>query len=413
MNSAIINLTHWHQPINQLYHPTGVLGSDKYQIVYTKNKLNKTKFYPILLKEWFFLLRKNGLLVIDYQPNKLCDWQKLEATLWWLWSNRYQIIYHQNISSNQSFKNLRLFINKNKNKGFIKPISNNKPVRLVCQKLTTTTIKNDSINKWTFGVITNGKRPDWLAEIITSIRKQKIPHYEIIVCGTYHGLPAPDIIYLPFNHRDYLGWITRKKNLIIKKAQYQNICLLHDRIILHSDWFKGIKKWGNCFEVIINKTVIQGSDDPVLDYLVYKNLDQLNINQLQDYFVYIPAGNIQYRDWDKNAISYSCNFITKKYILEQNPYNETTYWNQYEDLLMSQENIRKGILIRMNPAATYQMKIQTIKSDNQYFDFNQFKLGKYHHHHFLLIIGCYFLQLFKVKKTPKLLKLLKLFRSWL
>jgi len=141
--------------INQLYHPTGTFGSDSKKIVYSKDTINATKFYPILLKEWFYLLEKDGFLVIDYKPNKILGFQKLEETMWWLWQGKYNIIFHGQ-AKESNFKGI--------------PKSSKGYSRFICQKLVTTKIMGDDINKWTFGIITKGERDDWLEEIIQSIK---------------------------------------------------------------------------------------------------------------------------------------------------------------------------------------------------------------------------------------------------
>ena len=91
--------TRWHAEINQLYHPTGELGQDSCALVYSCDVLNITKFVPILIKEWFYLVKPGGYLVIDYKPNKICDWRKLEKMLWWLWKGNYEILFHEAIGN--------------------------------------------------------------------------------------------------------------------------------------------------------------------------------------------------------------------------------------------------------------------------------------------------------------------------
>src|SRR3989338_7984118 len=93
-SSVVRGVRHWAAEINQLYHPTGEWGQDMEEIVYASDNLNKTKFSPILLKEWFFLIKKEGCLIIDYQPNVLCDWKKMEESMWWLWKGKYENLYN-------------------------------------------------------------------------------------------------------------------------------------------------------------------------------------------------------------------------------------------------------------------------------------------------------------------------------
>ena len=83
--------------------------------------------------------------------------------------------------------------------------------RIICKKIESTKINGDSINKWTFGIVSNGLRKDWINLTIQSIRNQKIPQYEIIICGNYTGKKETDIKYIPFKERDDKGWITKKK----------------------------------------------------------------------------------------------------------------------------------------------------------------------------------------------------------
>lgn len=369
-------------PINQLYHPTGKWQPDSQELVYSSKILNTTKFTPILLKEWFYLVKNKGYLVIDYKPNKLCDWQKLEELMWWLWKSKYEIIFHAPIPTknlkNINNTNLKRFINsiKNTDQSVTKnQISSSNPyLRFICQKMVSTTISNDSINKWTFGIITNGERLDWLKEIVDSIRQQKIPNYQIIICGQYpHNKKDKDILYIPFNQRNDKAWITKKKNLIAKQARYNNLCLIHDRVILDKNWYRGIKKWGNCFETISGKTSIPNK--PNLDYACFEGLNNLNPKKM-NYFYYFRSGNLQVEDWDQDVAGYSTSFIIKKNILINNPFNETLYRKKFEDIIMSQENNKKGYLIRMSPKINFHMKVQTIPFHYSYFTFNDQKLGK-------------------------------------
>lgn len=312
--------------INQLYHPTGELGQDSQKIVYTKGTVNATKFYPILLKEWFYLVKQDGFLVIDYKPNKILDFQKLEETMWWLWQGAYDILYH-GPAEKSDFREAPV------SKGYD---------RFICKKIISTEIPDDNINSWTFGIITKGERDDWLEEIIQSIKDQKIPNYEIIICGTYRDRKEKDFKYIPFFDRDERGWITRKKNLIAKEAKYENICIVHDRIVFDKDWFKGMKKYGNCFDVLCNQQSLKGSSLQTGDWLTY-GYDKLNS----------PYGisKLRYNDWDRFVYMGGQLSIMKKSVWQKCPWNETLYWGE-EDVELSFRFRDAGFLIRFNPYST-------------------------------------------------------------
>lgn len=307
--------------INQLYHPTGTFGSDSKELVYSQDTINATKFYPILLKEWFYLLKKDGYLIIDYRPNRILNFQKLEETMWWLWKGKYNITFH-GPAKESNFKKA--------------PKPGNGYFRFICQKLVNTKIAGDDINKWTFGIITKGERDDWLEEIISSIRAQKIPNFEIIICGTYRNRKEKNFKYIPFFDRDARGWITKKKNLIAREAKYENICIVHDRIVFDKDWFSGMKKYGNCFDVLCNEQTFQGKRAG--DWLTYGG------NPLNS-----PYGisELHYSDWDKFVYMGGQLSILKKSVWGKCRWNETLYWGE-EDVELSFRFRDNGFLIRFN-----------------------------------------------------------------
>lgn len=327
--------------INQLYHPTGKFGTDLFDEVYSKDDLNKTKFVPILIKEWFYLVKKDGKLVIDYQPNSICDKQKLEQTMWWLWKGSYEIVSHD----------------------FIK----NKRLRFICRKIIDTKFKGDSINKWTFGIITNGKRNDWVEQIIQSIRKQKIPLFEIIVCGAYFDRNEKDFYYIPFNQRDDKGWITKKKNLIVKNAQFENICMLHDRMVLDKGWYRGMKKWGNCFENLGCQQLFE--DVRVNDWIASHYFINNKENKQFSFESYVD-----YRDWYSTIwFSGQLKIFKKSMIVKNNLWwDETLYYGE-EDTVFSFNLQQNGFIHRLNPFS--QAKTLTHKYLNPTFiEYNAYSL---------------------------------------
>lgn len=322
----------WSKDINQNYHPSGYFGEESKRIVYSKGVINLTNFYPILLKEWFFILKKEGYLVIDYLPNKILDTNSIEKALWWLWGQRYDLVYHGKCDSSYSI------LKKTRIQKSIPKRTDKKYFRIICKKIESTKINGDSINKWTFGIVSNGLRKDWINLTIQSIRNQKIPQYEIIICGNYTGKKGTDIKYIPFKERDDKGWITKKKNIINKLASFQNICLMHDRYILNNDWFKKTKKYGNSFEYITN---IQ----------IYKNIragDWLTLGARK--FAVHKTRLIDYKDWDEYVILSGGHIISKKNILNKVPFNESLYWNEAEDIQLGQDMMDAGYIPRINDA---------------------------------------------------------------
>jgi len=107
---------------------------------------------------------------------------------------------------------------------------------------------------FTFGIITNSQTSHFIESIIHCIIKQNIPNYEIIIVGTI-TLPEyidENVTIISFDETIYPAWITKKKNIIIDHAKYENIVFLHDYIIFEDGWYDGFLKFGNNFDVVSN-----------------------------------------------------------------------------------------------------------------------------------------------------------------
>jgi len=358
---------HLRLKINQLYHPTGSIPQDSQGLVYSYETINITKFAPILIKEWFYLLKKGGYLIIDYKPNNICDFQKLEKNLWWLWKNQYEILYHGPIDAknvnNLNEKKLRNFISR---KGEYHKVPKTKDIclRFICKKIKSTKIAGDAIDKWSFGIITNGKRNSWVELIIKSIQQQKIPNYEIIVCGNYFDRREKDFIYLPFHERDDKGWITKKKNLIAKKAKYENLMIIHDRVVLGTNWYKGMKQWGNCFEHLA--CVQLYNNKRATDWLLHEKLEGLEFGF---------ASMLDYRDWDFDIYQGGQMHILKKNCWKNVLWDENRYWDCLEDVDISNRLRDAGYILRFNPDAKVKL-LNYIYGQLPEVEYNQLKLSK-------------------------------------
>ncbi len=302
--------------IDNLFRLSPKIKEESLDYVHLKKFVEKRKFAPILLKECFFVIKPKGYLTIDYKPSKQINFISLEELLWWLFRGNYTIILHKEGEIN----------------------------RLIIQKKKTVFAKEDSIDNWSFGIITNGDRDDWMEMIIESIKKQKIPHYEIIICGKYRKRPEKNITYIPFSERADRGWITKKKNLIVEKAKYENLCMIHDRLVLNSNWYQGMKKYGNAFE-LLGCVQRQSNGEQAGDWLTWGG---------PLYSFYKIAG-MEYSDWDYNTYLSGQLVIIKKRIYEKVLWDETTFWipKTKRDLVADGDfSFRArdlGHLIRFNP----------------------------------------------------------------
>ncbi len=297
----------------------------------------ETKFYPIILKEMLIYTKVNGFIIIKLKENKQLFFNKLvkEAT------NLFQ-----------EKAALRKEDKKNK--------------ILVFQKTNPLLKKEDSINNWTFGIITNGKKTDWIEEQINAIRKLNIPKYEIIICGKYKEIKEKDINYIFFKKFD-TGWITGQKNKILEEAKYENVVVMHDRIVPSKDFYNGMKKYGNFFEVLSCK-ILNDEGKRCGDWITHGSK-----------FKKAPRlGLLDYEDWDENGWIDGGLYILKKSVWKKAQWDEALFWNQGEDLKLMQDWKKRGIIQRFNNFSSCKT-LSWRHGEFPLYEFNERKLGKRHY----------------------------------
>lgn len=107
---------------------------------------------------------------------------------------------------------------------------------------------------FTFGIVTNGSNDTNINEIIDSIETQNIPEYEIIIVGN-STVKRKRTKIIEFDESIKTSWITRKKNIITNCSEFENIVYLHDYIKLDVGWYDGFLKFGNSFDLCMNKII--------------------------------------------------------------------------------------------------------------------------------------------------------------
>ena len=195
-------------------------------------------------------------------------------------------------------------------------------------------------DSWTFGIITDGYVEKRLLKIISSIEKQNIPNYEIIIVGHKDKFSNNNKHISFINFQDQGEWgkenilkipISLKKNLIIKNSKCENICFLHDYIILLDGWYKGIKNFEkqNEWRVFTN-TILDTNENRVLDWVLYDHPA-----------VYLKTCFLPY-DQEISKYQYLPGYYwcAKKNFMEENKLNENLHWGEKEDIEWS-KRIRK------------------------------------------------------------------------
>lgn len=178
--------------------------------------------------------------------------------------------------------------------------------------------------QWTFGIITVYEDKQRLQEIIESIRNLNIPEYEILFVGGGDSseIDGEDIRKIDFDESIKEKWITRKKNILVKEAKYDNVVLMHDYHIFDKDWYKNFVEFGTDWEICsCPQYLITGSRNP-MDW------------SLWDKPGHGRAWSLDYSDWSQTQYMYISGgfFMVKRHVMIEEPLDESRGWNEEEDV---------------------------------------------------------------------------------
>ena len=147
----------------------------------------------------------------------------------------------------------------------------------------------------------------------------------------------------------------KKKNIIVEKAKYENIVLLHDYVKLNNDWYEGFLKFGNNYDICINR-IINSNGNRFRDYTLFPwKVSFLNINykpaEIDSYFgevcllPYDFENNIKTNKYMYISGSY---YVIKKHIAIKYLLDENLCHGQGEDVEFSKRLHKNDIFIKCN-----------------------------------------------------------------
>ena len=207
---------------------------------------------------------------------------------------------------------------------------------------------------FTFGIITTGNYDDFIKIIIESIENNNIPNYEIIIVGNTSIQNTDIITIINFDETIKNGWITRKKNIIIQNAKYDNIVLLHDYIKLNLGWYVGFLKFGDNYDWCINP-IFNSDGNRFRDYTLFPyKIPSFNIDSPLDIDTYFANSCLLPYDYENNIKTNKYMYVSgayyviKKNIALQYLLDENLCHNQGEDLELSKRLHNNGIFIKRN-----------------------------------------------------------------
>lgn len=186
----------------------------------------------------------------------------------------------------------------------------------------------------TFGIITNGDRD--ISDVLQSIVNNNIEHFEIIVVGGFRKYENFKVTYIEFDESIKTAWITRKKNLITKYANYEDIVYMHDYILLSKDWYKN---YNTNYDICCNR-ILNPDKTRFRDWC----LNELHMNTFRHIGMKLYNRNmiIPYNyNFSKFMYISGSYFLAKKYVMEEFPLDENLVWGQGEDVYWSMDVLSK------------------------------------------------------------------------
>ncbi|AUB40396.1 Glycosyltransferase, GT2 family [Nostoc flagelliforme CCNUN1] len=308
-----------HNPISQtnLFILNDTLKNRYANLIFLKgHEINRSKFSLVILDELWNKLSPKGYLVLnEFVENRNLSIYGLKSLIYDFSAGTAELCYE-----NRSENTYELV--------FRKP-EQDEPRHA------------GKIDAWSFGVITQGKRKEFVEKLLDSIIEQKIPEFEIILVGDYiHQINdeyVDKVKIIPFSQQDDKGWITKKKNIIAQNAKYENLLVVHDRFILDKNFYSGMCRYGNSFSILTCKQEM---------YDGWRTPDWVSINNSH---AWATPAFMEYEDYSPLVYCNGGLTIIKKTIALQHPWNEMLFWNQAEDVELTHRLFRHGYFLRLNP----------------------------------------------------------------
>ena len=210
---------------------------------------------------------------------------------------------------------------------------------------------------FTFGIITGGSNEDNLNKIVDSIELQLIPSYEIIIVGNCN-INRKNTKVIDFDESIKSKWITKKKNIITKKSQYENVVYLHDYLYLDSNWYQNFLIYGNDFDLCMNK-IINKNGERFRDWTLWPPDIEKKINSRG--FI-IPYNMTHLSSYMYFSGAY---WVAKKEVMLKFPLDESLSWGEGEDVLWSKQ-VRQSYIFKINENSI----VHLLKHKNKEFNFS-------------------------------------------
>jgi hypothetical protein len=200
------------------------------------------------------------------------------------------------------------------------------------------------LSSFEFAVITNGDRPEQLAEFVASINGiLGIDDISagIAICGpesVRDGLPESRIpvrvIPAPVEFADR-AWITGKKNRIVESSEFENLVIVHDRFAVPKEFLTAMYEFGGDFD-ILNPAQVDVTGQRVGDWVSTGSRTPI-----------MGIALLDYNDFDPGTFVNGGAIIAKRAALLAVPWSELLFWGQAEDVELSRAFETQGFTPRL------------------------------------------------------------------
>jgi hypothetical protein len=227
------------------------------------------------------------------------------------------------------------------------------------KKIESTLPNNDTISRWSFGIVSNGSKNNRVLSIINQIISFQIPEFEILICGPKPSENLPELVKIIIDSELYFDAripISKKKNKIIDSASFNNLVIMHDRISFNDDWYQKIYKYGNHFDQLCM---------PILDE-VTRSLrinDWIAIDHDLTEYAKTKSFILNYKDWSPFIYVDGGFMLVKKHIISQTKLKPFLNWGEMEDVNLSQRLYLDGNSITFYTGAVLFTETHRIKAN--------------------------------------------------
>jgi hypothetical protein len=222
---------------------------------------------------------------------------------------------------------------------------------------------------FSFGIVTlNGV---YLDKIIDSIELLNIPNYEIIIIGNV-VTNRNNTKIINFDESIKSSWITKKKNLITKNAQYNNIVYLHDYFVFDKEWYSEFLNFGDDFHICMNQ-IINLNGDRYRDWCIWPGSSEYPSEIILKNREYIIPYDITHLS--KYMYISGGYWVAKKHVMLEFPLNENLIWGQSEDVEWS-FRVRQKFNFSINDKSIVRLLKQNKRSFNIMTDNEQINFLK-------------------------------------